>query len=320
MPIKYVSGKAVLTKLVINHKVLTTEWIPNIGSYIDDVIDDVNCSLVGAHYKQTLPVINGVVAYPDDYNSIEYITVDGAFVRSDNYGFSKLPNDVNIPVLVNMTCTLSPSGIKMNGMTQGIATIYYMAFKTEYDDISGAIIPYIPDNKNFIEACAYNVLRELMVNGYVHPIFNFAPNNRFTNIVLLYENAVKIARNTIEPISRDARYAIHNILNNPFKPFTNNISRSTLYVDSSDIIEVVSTPTYLKWTVNNAIAIWVIPHVFGKEPIVQAFDTFGKFMLGNVEQLTIVGGVLVPVTGTLIPTVVRITFDTPTSGFAILTI
>ena len=314
MPIKYVSGKAVLTKLVINHKVLTTEWIPNIGSYIQDVIDDVRCSHIGAHYKQVLPVIDSVVAYPDDYDSLEYMTVNDAVVRSSNFGFTKLPNDINKAIFANMTCKLSSSGIKMNGMKQGVATIYYMAPKVEYDLISGAIIPFIPSNNNFVDACAYNVLRELMVNGYVHPVYNFAPNNRFTNVVLLYEDAVKKARNAIEPLTKDARYAIHNIMNNPFRPFSNNITRSTMYDDYSDIIDVTSTPTYLKWTTLIASTEWIIPHMFGKEPIVQSFDTFGAIMLGNVEQISS------SVNGVMTPTSVKITFDTATLGFAILTV
>jgi len=314
MPIKYTSGKAVLTKLVINHKVLTTEWIPNIGSYIQDVLDDVKCSYVGAHYKQILPVVNGILAYPDDYDTLEYITVDNAFVRSNNYGFTRLPSDINLPVFANMTCTLSSSGIKMNGMTNGIATIYYMAPKVEYDTISGAIIPFIPDNNNFIDACAYNVLRELMVNGYVHPTFNFAPNNRFTNIVLLYEDSVKKARNAIEPLTRDARYAIHNILNNPFKPFTNKLISLSAFDGIDDIIEIVSTATYLKFTVKIASTTWIIPHGFKTEPSVQTYDTFGKQIFGTSSN------VYTSVNGINTPTAVQIIFGEAVNGFGILTV
>ena len=116
MPIKYISGKAVITQLTSRRKVLTTDWIPSIGSYIYDVIKDINCPLISAHYKQTMPVINGVCSYPDDYERIEYITFNNAYVRSTNFGLSKIPQDVDIPLHLNLSCKLVSTGIKFDNI------------------------------------------------------------------------------------------------------------------------------------------------------------------------------------------------------------
>ena len=325
MPIKYTSGKAILSQVTNKLKVKTTDWIPYIGTYIYDVLDELKCPLIASHYKQSMSVIDQVAAYPDNYESLDYITFQDGYVRSTNFGFTVIPNDIRIGLNVNVWCKLLPNGIKFDNLKNGLVTIYYTKIRTEVDPSSGAIIPFIPDDNNFIDACSFKILMELLINGYVHPTYNLTQNNKYTNVGMLYDQAIKKAKNTVEPITRDMAQAIHKIHTNPFKTFTDNyISRFMVFDLFDDITDILDTPTYKQVRFLIASTVWIIPHSFKKEPNVQEYDSNGKWMLGNITQLyTNVNGTNIEVinpTSSDIPTAVKITFDVPTTGVAILTV
>ena len=315
MPIKYTSGKEVLSQVTNKLKVNVTDWIPYVGSYIEDVLDELNCPLTVAHYKQTISVIDQIANYPSNYESIDYITFRDGYVRSSNYGFNAIPNDIGVPVNINVYCKLLSTGIKFDNIKNGVVEVYYTNVKTETDPSSGAIIPFIPNDNNFIDACSYKVLMELILNGYVHPTYNLTSNNKYTNVGMLYDQSIKKAKNTVEPITRDMAHAIHKLHTNPFKTFTDNYVRRFMVLDMfDDITEITSTNTYLKYSISTPSTTWNISHSFGKEPSVQVYDSNGVFMLGNIVQIyTIVNGVNTP-------TSVQVTFDVVTTGFAILTV
>jgi len=315
MPIKYTSGKAVLSQVTNKLKVNVTDWIPYIGTYIYDVLDDLKCPLTVAHYKQTVSVVDQIAQLPGDYEYIDYITFQDAYVRSTNFGFRVIPNDIRIAVNVNVWCKLLSTGVKFDNLNNGAIDVYYSKVKTETDESSGAIIPFIPDDNNFIDACSFKILMELLINGYVHPVYNLDKNNKYTNVGMLYDAAIKKAKNSVEPITRDMAHAIHKLHTNPFKTFTDNyISRFMVLDVFDDITEILSTSTYLKKTFTAPSTMWIIPHSFGKEPSVQVYDSNGVFMLGNVAHIS------TDVNGILTPTSVQVTFDVATTGFAILTV
>lgn len=316
MPIKYTSGKVVLSKLLNNpgFKVTTTDWIPFIGTYIYDVMFDLKTPTIFARYKQTLPVVNNAMSYPDDFESLEYLLYNEGYVPSKNGGFTRIPQDIPTGMYLNATCTLNPTDITFDNIIDGAVDIYFTKVKTETDTKTGAIIPYIPDNSDVIDAICYKLMIDLILNGYVHPKFNLDKDNKYTNVGMLYDAAIKKARNSIEPITRDMRFEMYKISNNPFKSFVNPVKIYGMVADPNvNIIDVLDSDTYRKRTYLNS-SVWTVPHVFGKEPSVQTYNSDNQIIIGNVEQVsTIVDSVLTP-------TSVVITWDVATTGYAILTV
>lgn len=96
---------------------------------------------------------------------------------------------------------------------EGNVWFHYYKLPQGYNEILGSLCPYIPDNEETINCITLYCFKCILQRGFKHPTMSLESNNPYTNVGMLYKDAKKKSRNSLNEWDRDDSQRIINIMN-----------------------------------------------------------------------------------------------------------
>ena len=127
-------------------------------------------------------------------------------------------NDSNLLYFANKNQILSFNF----GNDGDVVRVYYLRLPHEYDAITGAYLPMVPDDAAVIENITWYVLRSLLYSGYSHPILNLGHAMPYMNPAKMYDITFAKARTAFLKWSPDDRRRINNLMTTLVVSYSNS--------------------------------------------------------------------------------------------------
>lgn len=116
-----------------------------------------------------------------------------------DYDKSIIPGEIKIP--------FSQRGLWIHTLEleEGYVLVKYKSLPAENNTILKQTFPLIPNDEILLEALRVYLLMQILMTGYVHPIYNLSVNNPWTNPQFMFKDLVKLAKISVgrmDPLDR----------------------------------------------------------------------------------------------------------------------
>jgi len=202
MNYQHVSSKQVIAKLYRDLKPAGSSWTSDALEWIGEALDFIGYHGIFDHVSKELEVVDHKAEIPCDlYQLIQVEYKGGAIVYgTDTTGYNAdtrttsaypantgvytsavaetVPTDSNSSPTFQVKFTkdrrsssdyyLINNGYIVTSFEDGTIKLHYTAYPTDSDGF-----PMVPDNIYVKQALEWYIIRQMMMGGYVHPVFNW---------------------------------------------------------------------------------------------------------------------------------------------------
>jgi len=202
--VTFTSGAEVIGRIEHDLQLDNSDWIAKAPLWIADIIADMDILPSMDDVKVSVSIVDYQCLIPINLKMLTRLVVNGIPLTphlASNQKFAADSADINhatkYSVLNNTYITF--------GVETGTADFYYKIPAVEVVDEYKVVMPKVIDNIHVFESIKWGILVKMIHQGYKHPIFSLNNNNPYTNPAMLYDKAVKRARNDIGTMDQSER-------------------------------------------------------------------------------------------------------------------
>lgn len=230
---KYISSKAIISKVKRDFNIDYTDWIYLTPEWIGECISQLEIKTVLTMAKSETTVSNYRCNIPCDLEvllGIEYngyrlnrnnniarlnknYTIDSDIIYDDIYEDNELISKRFRGTSISNVESYSIVGNNVLDFTfeSGDIIIYYKTLPLELDTTFNIYLPMIPDNANLIECISWFIITKMLSRGYVHPVFVYKDALQMFNT---YSSKAKSSLTRLDPDEKERHSKIWQSLIN----------------------------------------------------------------------------------------------------------
>jgi hypothetical protein len=182
MTYTYISSKFLIPEVYSYFNIQSAEWEDRCPFWIADAINGMNIYAAYVDATEEIEVIEYKAKIPITCKRIRDV------VREDKVKL--LYNDMGYAGY-----NLEPNEYSMDGgwlnipIKNGKITLYFDSLPVELDCDTGKYYPLIPNVEALKIALRWYIMRNVLMRGYIHTVFNLKENNAFVNPAMAFEQA-----------------------------------------------------------------------------------------------------------------------------------
>lgn len=224
MVYNYVSGRQVVAILYNDLAVNSTGWEQNAPRWITDGL--LQLGTLKALEKKTIDITitNNIGDLPPHCRRVDSILYEGSVVDLVSFnGFLKNRDSSH-----SHCAQINSTHIEFDE-EEATLTVNYRGLPIVYDSEMDIYFPLIPNTPEVTQYLAMYLLRNVMMQGFKHPIFSFESRNPNTNIDGILTKYEKLAKSKINKMSKAERDDIANSMGSMFTDYNQSRNKDLNY-------------------------------------------------------------------------------------------
>lgn len=206
MVYKYISSKKIIA-LLYDEGVKTTDWEGRIPNWCLKALKAIANNKTLWRVPVTLTIKDYKLVFPEELDAIESIEFNGRkmYEVRKNRRIGKDKPEYRMDYMIqngNIEFAITDREVTINGL-------YY---PIDYDESTGIYYPLYPNVDAVEDYLKFYCLRNIILRGYVHPMYSFNILNNETNINVLLKESKRQAKRALNTIGKEERRRLANIV------------------------------------------------------------------------------------------------------------